>query len=211
MYYILDKDGNKITEFRTTIDAAEAFESVPNAFTVCVNNISNILRGKKPKNGILQVRGLSCVRKKDYDLYESEIRWLLTKNDIFIINRNGDVCGTFKTQNGLYRLLSQSSGNISSSNIIYSLNKVDSEVYGYRIATREHYINILKERGVKYFMFKTVGELKKALANLDDEATIGCTTYDEDCDCWGHHGCEILPKKDIFIKYGKKDLDYYID
>lgn len=145
MYYILDKDGNKITEFRTTIDAAEAFESVPNAFTVCVNNIANILRGKKPKNGILQVKGLSCVRKKDYELYESEIRWLLTKNDIFIINRDGDICGTFKSQNGLYRLLSQSSGKLSSSNITYSLNKLDSEVYGYRIATREHYINMLKE------------------------------------------------------------------
>lgn len=60
-------------------------------------------------------------------------------------------------------------------------------------------------------MFKTVGELKQALANLDDNATIGCTTYDEDGDSWGHHEFEIKPKEALCIRYGKKDLDYYID
>lgn len=60
-------------------------------------------------------------------------------------------------------------------------------------------------------MIKTVGELKQALANLDDNATIGCTTYDEDGDCWGHGDFKVAPRRDLFIKYGEKELDYYID
>lgn len=161
MYFILDNSGNKIMEFKTTIEAAQALNTTPNTFTVCANNITKIINNEKPKNGVLQVKGLTCVKKKDYDLYESKIRWILTKNDIFIINRKGEICGTFKTQNGLLKILSQE-GAKSSSNITYSLNKVDSEVYGYRIATREHYINMLKEDIMYYNRdFDNAGGLKK--------------------------------------------------
>lgn len=161
MYFILDNSGNKIMEFKTTIEAAQALNTTPNTFTVCANNITKIINNEKPKNGVLQVKGFTCVKKKDYDLYESKIRWILTKNDIFIINRKGEICGTFKTQNGLLKILSQESAK-SSSNITYSLNKVDSEVYGYRIATREHYINMLKEDIMYYNRdFDNAGGLKK--------------------------------------------------
>lgn len=161
MYYILDNSGNKIIEFKTTIEAAKAFETTPNTFTVCANNIAKIIRNEQPRNGVLQVKGLTCVKKKDYELYESKIRWILTKNDIFIINRNGEICGTFKTQNGLLKILSQGNAK-TSSNITYALNKVDSEVYGYRIATREHYINMLKEDIMYYNKeFDNSGGLKK--------------------------------------------------
>lgn len=161
MYYILDNDGNKIIEFKTTIEAAKAFDTTPNTFTVCANNISKIIKNEKPRNGVLQVKGLTCVKKKDYDLHESEIRWILTKNDIFIINREGDICGTFKTQSSLLKALNKK-GAKTSSNITRSLNKVDSEAYGYRIATREHYINMLKKDILYYSReFDNDGGLKK--------------------------------------------------
>lgn len=57
----------------------------------------------------------------------------------------------------------------------------------------------------------TLGELRKAIADLPADATIGCVTYDEDGDTWGHGEFKVVPRRNLFIKYGAKELDYYID
>lgn len=59
----------------------------------------------------------------------------------------------------------------------------------------------------------TIGELRKAIADLPADATIGCITYDEDGDTWGHDTFRIVkrPTGSSELRYGAKDLDYYID
>lgn len=57
----------------------------------------------------------------------------------------------------------------------------------------------------------TIGELRKIIADLPSDATIGFTNYDEDGDAWGYSEFKIIENKKLELKYGEKNLDYYID
>lgn len=140
-YYILDKDGNYINNYKTTLELAEIFETSANSFTRCANNISKLLKGEKPSNGVLAVKGFVCVKKEDYIDNIESIRWILTKDDILVINRNGDVVATHKSANSAMKSL----GNGASKDAKRVLNIVNQETYGHRLATREHYVNMIKE------------------------------------------------------------------
>lgn len=190
-YYILDKDGNYISGYNTTIELAEIFDTSPGLFSRCANNISKLIRGEKPNNGALSVKNVVCVKKEDYINNLDKIKWILTKDDILIINRIGNVIGTAKSLSDALKMLSPNEA-VSASNGQRTLNVVDKEAYGYRLATREHYLEMLNKdinyysrdfknnRGldkipVDMYNFKT-GEFIRDFESLTDTASyMGCS------------------------------------
>lgn len=151
MYYILDRDGNYIKEYRTTIEAAREFETTANLFSRCARNIELMVKGYAPKSGAIAVKGLVCVKKCMYDKYESEIRKFLTKDDILVINKKGVIVGTYKNISDAHRAIKANRDAIvSASNASKVLNKINRDVYGYRLATREYYINQVQKDPICY-------------------------------------------------------------
>lgn len=148
-YYILDNSGIYITSYSTTLEASEKFETTPNVFTIACNNISKILRGQEPKNGTIYVKGLVCVKKEDYHHYREEIVWILTKSDILVINSKGKIIGTYKTLADAVKAI-HIGDYTNVANATRVLNVRDREAYGYRLATREHYINMVKDDPLYY-------------------------------------------------------------
>lgn len=143
-YYILDKDGNYISGYETTMQLADVFNTSAGLFTRCANNISKLIKGEKPSTGALSVKNIVCVKKEDYINHLDKIKWILTKDDILAIDKSGRIVSTYKSLSDALRTLNPN-GTISSSNGKRTLNVVDKEAYGYRLATREHYIQMLKE------------------------------------------------------------------
>lgn len=187
-YYILDKDGNYIGGYNTTLELSEVFETSANSFSVCANNISKLLKGEKLSRNVLSVKGFVCVKKDDYINNSEKIKWILTKDDILVISKDGDVVATFKSSSNAMRFLS----NGASANAKRILNIADQESYGHRLATREHYINMVKKDihyysrdydnspgidkvSVDMYNFKT-GEFIRNFDSLTDTASyMGCS------------------------------------
>ena len=120
-----------------------------------------------------------------------KILWILTKDDVLAIDKSGRVVGTYKTLSDALKILNPN-GSISGGNGARTLNIVNQEAYGYRLATREHYIKMLKEDTLYYsrefdnhpgiekvpvdmYVYKT-GEFVRGFESLSDAASyMGCT------------------------------------
>lgn len=150
MYYILDRDGNYIKSYKTTIEASKEFETTANVFSRCSKNIELKVRGLKPKTGAIAVKELVCVKKDIYDKHESKIREILTKDDILVINKKGVIVGTYKTISDAYNAIRNKEAITSMSNVSRVLNRIDREAYGYRLATREYYISQVQKDPICY-------------------------------------------------------------
>lgn len=57
----------------------------------------------------------------------------------------------------------------------------------------------------------TIGELRRLISDLPSDATIGFTSYDENGEVWGFSDFKIIENKQMEIKYGENNLNYYID
>ena len=68
-YYILDKNGNYISSYKTTLELGTTFNISPGLFTRCANNISKLIKGDKPSTGAISVKNIVCVKKEDYHNY----------------------------------------------------------------------------------------------------------------------------------------------
>lgn len=184
-YYILDKCGNFISEYKTTLEIAKAFDATSVIFINCSNTISNLIKNKKPKTKVLSAKGVVCVKEKDYKEHLDSIIWILTKDDILTINKLGNIIDTHKTIKDAAKAF-----NISDKNISRILNK-DKQYKEYRFVTREHYINTIRKdvlyysKGIKelgkkripidMYNFKT-GDFIKSFDSLSDAAKyMGCS------------------------------------
>ena len=187
-YIILDKDGNYINEYNTTLELKEVYNTPANSFSTIANNISALLKRNKPRTRNLSIKEIVCVKRDDYINYKEEIRWLLTKDDILVINKKGRIVGIFKSKQDA----DCSFNNSAKAGVARVLNKVNRETHGCRVATREHYINMIskdpmyymrefeKNQGVKkipveLYNFKT-GEFIRDFKSLTEAANyMGCT------------------------------------
>lgn len=145
-YCILDKCGNFIAEYKTITEIEKAF-NVKNGFSRCSQSISKLIQGQKPRVKVLSVNNVVCVKKDDYVKYLDKIIWVLTREDVLIINKDGDVEGTYKNASLAIKSLNPNASRSSANKI---LNEVNKDYMGYRFVTREHYIKMIKDDPLYY-------------------------------------------------------------
>ena len=191
-YYILDKCGNFIAEYRTFKEIEKAYNTPYVSFCECSNYISAIVNNKSSIcKKRLSASNVVCVTKDDYINHLKEIIWLLTREDVLVINKEGRVLGAYKTNTEALNSLSMKGINANKSVVNFYMNVSNKDFYGYRFATREHYIEMIKKDPLYYskeyerpnklkspvdmYSFKT-GEFIKSFASQTDAAKyMGCS------------------------------------
>ena len=213
-YYILDKDGNYIREYKTSIEAAKDFETSANVFTICAKNISALLKGEKPRTSTISTNNLVCVNKQDYIDNEAAIRWLLTKNDILVINKKGTIVGCYKKIIHAFDAIKQDKTATTTVSIaIRTLNKIDRDTYGYRLATRQYYIDMIRKDPLCYMREydNTGGVPKKPVDMYNTETNKLIRSFNSLSEAAEYFGCT---KENIrqCIKTGRPVLksQYYV-
>lgn len=86
---------------------------------------------------------------------------------IFIIDNEGNIMNVYKQYSDIAKTIGYDKK--TATNIGRAINRVDKSVYGYRVATRENYINIIK-KDVLYYS-KNVAATKKIKIDMYDEHT----------------------------------------
>ena len=147
-YYILDRCGNFIAEYETFRQIEEAYNAPYSAFCNCARYISALVNGKKPTcKKRLATRDMICVKKEDYINHLNEIIWILTKKDVLIINKSGNIVGTYKNAFAAAKSLDDKA---LKSGVRKALNKASKQYLNHRFATREHYIEMIKQDPLYY-------------------------------------------------------------
>lgn len=191
-YYILDRCGNFIAEYKTFKEIEKAYNTSYVSFCECSNYISAIVNNKSSTcKKRLSANDVVCVTKDDYINHLKEIIWFLTREDVLVINKEGKVLGAYKTYTEASNSLSIK-GICASKNIIsIYINISNKDFCGYRFATREHYIEMIKKDPLYYsreyerpdkkklpvdmYNIKT-GEFIKSFASQTDAAKyMGCS------------------------------------
>lgn len=192
-YYILDKSGNFITEYKTTLEIAKTYNVAPSSFISCANSISNLIKDKKYRGRKrLSTKNVVCVKKEDYVNHLDKIIWILTKDDIIVIDKTGNIVNTYKTMIDAANILTTLNKKIFHQSGIGKVLNINKEYHGYRFVTREHYLETVKEDPLYYskeskkdlgkkrvpvdmYNFKTGKFIKSFNSQTEAAKYMGCT------------------------------------
>lgn len=165
--YKLDQYGNKVARYKTSIEASKANNTSQSIISRCANTVSKSILN----NESIIVRSKDVyVKEEDYLKYKYKIIWLLTKEDILVINDEGCIVNVFKNIEQATKFYQ---GGVKAKNTISRvLNVIDRTAYNYRYATKEHYINMIKIDALCYHReYDNSGGLKKIPVEMYEFST----------------------------------------